>query len=490
MIECYPERCVYLSKFEFFSGSTMNTITNFYREVVGVFEERSGWIVLFIGLAIGLAGGLIILKLREKTIEKNKSRLIQSTLDKILTEKNKSEAILNDLDVGIAAYGSDGSIMENNPAFLKIMEIQKAPENYKEFLMFYGKENGLVASSMLGKKSFEGIYTFSDKIVRIRIKSTKLENEKKFAKIIVIQDITRQENEDKRRKEFVANVSHELKTPLTTIKTYSESLLDWGLKEKKKDSVRKDVDKIHEDAIRMGSLVEDLLLLSSIDSNEMRPEMQQYNLNQIVRSVADRMQVQAKEKNIRIACYSMRELPLVFINKSSIERIIINILSNAIKYTEKKGEISIYLGVLVDDVYVKIADTGFGIEKENLKLIFNRFYRVDMTGSRMYGGTGLGLSIAKELAEIHGGDITVKSELGKGSEFVLRIPFASKIFTDAADYIPSGPSNSDIVYRVANEYLLSTAAQEGIETTDLSSIPKEEMEKIMEKVLTSKESPA
>ncbi len=461
----------------------MNTVVNIYGEVIGLFREQSGWIVLFMGFFIGLIGGLVILKLRKKAIEKNKSELIQSTLDKILTEKNKSEAILNDLDVGIAAYGNDGSVMENNPAFLKIMEIQKAPGSYKEFLMLYGKENGLVASSMLGKKSFEGIYTFKDKIVRIRIKSTKLENEKKFAKIIVIQDITRQENEEKRRKEFVANVSHELKTPLTTIKTYSESLLEWGLKEKNRDSIRKDVGKIHEDAVRMGSLVEDLLLLSSIDSNEMRPGMEQHNLNQIVRSVADRMQVQAKEKNIAMTCYSMRELPLVFINKSSIERIIINILSNAIKYTDKKGKISIYMGVLVDDVYVKIADTGFGIERENLKLIFNRFYRVDMTGSRMYGGTGLGLSIAKELAELHGGDITVKSELGKGSEFVLRIPFASKIFKDSADYIPSGPENSDILYRVANEYLLNTAAEEGIETTDLSSISKAEMEKVMEKAL-------
>ena len=455
-------------------------------ELVKIFQERSAWIVLFSGIALGLITGLIILRIKLRLINKGQTSLLTKTVRGILSEKSKSEAILNDLDVGILAYGNDGNLINSNPAFLKIMKITVPPQSYKEFLMLYGQDNGLIASSVLGTESSEGLYVNEDRIVKIKIKESRVENNK-IARIISIQDITEQENEEKRRKEFVANVSHELKTPLTTIKTYSESLLEWGLKEKNRESVRKDINRIHDDAVRMGALVEDLLLLSSIDSREMRPNMNQYDLNTIVKSIVERMQIQAQEKNIKMTCYSMAELPSVFINRTSIERIIINILSNAIKYTDNKGKISVYLGVLVDDVYIKISDTGFGIEKENINYIFKRFYRVDMTGSRMYGGTGLGLSIAKELAQLHGGDISVSSTLGKGSDFIVRLPFASAVFKDAMEYEFLESDNSEIMYRMAREYLIKISEEAGIKHETWNMLAKEQKEEIINRAMYSEE---
>jgi two-component system, OmpR family, phosphate regulon sensor histidine kinase PhoR len=447
----------------------------------------AGWVLLVSGILLGFVAGLILMRLKVRSINKTQSSLVSNTVDVILDEKSKSEAILNDLDVGILAYGSDGMLINYNPAYCKIMRTETPPQTFRSFLAQYGSENGLQASVMLKTTSASAIYFEVDRVIRIRIKETSLDKSIRTARIIVIQDITEHENEDKRRKEFVANVSHELKTPLTTIKTYSESLIEWGLKEKNKQSISKDIRKIHDDAIRMTTLVENLLLLSSIDSKEMRPHMDLYDLQPIVRSIVDRMQIQADEKEIKISCYLLGTLPMAFMNHGSFEQIVINIIGNAIKYTGEKGKISVYMRTLSDDIYIKISDTGYGIEKEHLQHIFNRFYRVDMTGSRMYGGTGLGLSISKELAELHGGDISVSSVLGKGSDFVVRIPIAEKVFLDAIAYNSKNNERNDILYRMASEFLMKTAKKIGVKAASLSELPTEKADLLIQKALDANE---
>lgn len=457
------------------------------RELAGrileIMKEQSGWVVLFSGILIGFIFKHMIEMIRRKRTEKRRSTLLSGTVTEFLNQKNKAEAILTDLDVGVLAYSSNGSIINFNPAACKILNRKEPPETFKQFLAEYGQDNGLRAGVMLGTGITSAIMPVNDKIVRIRLKEAKLGQETKAANIVVIQDITEQENEEKRRKEFVANVSHELKTPLTTIKTYSESLLEWGIKEKNKESIRKDVTRIHDDSIRMGTLVEDLLLLSSIDSKGMRPKMDQHDLTSILKSVVERMQIQAEGKSIELACYTLTKLPWVYVDRTAIERIMINIIGNAIKYTDQNGKVTVYLGLLVDDVYVKVSDTGFGIEKEKLPLIFNRFYRVDMTGSRMYGGTGLGLSIAKELAELHGGDITVNSTLGKGTDFIIRIPTARKVFEDTIETFSSNSGSQEIMYRMAGESLMQHMKEMGMDAESLSLLKKEETDDLLKKVV-------
>ncbi|MHB8962025.1 MAG: sensor histidine kinase [Saccharofermentanales bacterium] len=464
------------------------TLSEYFRSVQDRISQvaggRYGWLILFAGIFSSALIGAVLTRWRYEALGRKKSKLLDATVNRFIHERNKAEAILTDLDVGILAYGSDGSLINYNPAFCKIMGVAEPPSTFKKFLMEHGRDNGLQAGIMLGTGINEAIREIERRTVRIRLKQAFLARDTKAATIVVVLDITQQEQEEKRRKEFVANVSHELRTPLTTIKTYSESLLEWGLKEKSKDSVRKDISRIHEDALRMGTLVENLLLLSRIDNKGMVAGMDQHDLTSIVRSVVDRMQIQAEEKNIGLECYSLSRLPWVFVDRSALDRVMVNIISNAIKYTDISGKVSVYMGVLVDDVYVKVADTGFGIDTEKIPFIFDRFYRVDMTGSRMYGGTGLGLSIAKELVELHLGDISVNSILGKGTEFIVRIPFARKLFTDAISYQPSGVKDTEIyIYKAAQDVLIARAREIGIPVESLSSLSAEKASDLVKRTV-------
>lgn len=464
-------------------GYAIDIFTEIYRQVVFVMQDRYGWVILLSGLLSGIIIGGVIYTIRTRYLFKRQSNLLDGTVAEFINEKNKAEAILIDLDVGILAYNSYGQLINSNPEACNILSVKEPPSTFKQFLKDYGQDNGLQAGVILGTEALSAVLQINEKVIRLRLKEAKLDQETKAANIVVIQDITEQYNEEKRRKEFVANVSHELKTPLTTIKTYSESLLDWGLDEKNAESIRKDVFRIHEDAVRMGTLVENLLLLSSIDSKGMCPKMDQYDLSSILKAVVERMQIQAEEKKIELSCYTLARLPWVFIDRTDVERIMINIIGNAIKYTDQNGKVTVYLGVLADAVYVKVSDTGFGIEKDKLPFIFNRFYRVDMTGSRMYGGTGLGLSIAKELAELHGGDITVKSVLGKGSDFIIRIPFAKKVFEDAISAMIINTSGSSILYRMAGDVVLQRAKEIGIDPNEFHLLTKDEIEDLAKKTV-------
>ncbi len=303
----------------------------------------------------------------------------------------------------------------------------------------------------------------------------------------MIQDVTEATRLEEERRAFVANVSHELKTPLTTIKTYSESLLEWGLAEKNKAAIQKDIWRIHDDSLRMEKLVEDLLLLSSIDSRGLRVRLEFLDITQVVRQVVDRLQLQAQDKSIDLVCYAVSKIPLIFADRTAMERIITNLAGNAIKYTEKGGSVKIYVSHLVDDVCIKVQDSGLGIEKEHLSRIFNRFYRVDMTGSRMFGGTGLGLSIARELVELHDGQISASSVLGKGTEFTVMLPIARKLLESsfAASQINSLPQ--DILHEVALGELKQMAAEQGLTGQDLAGLDSQQIRQLLDRSLDKDE---
>ncbi len=421
--------------------------------------------------------------LSNRRYRNKKDSEISSVVSQFVEERSQSEAILAELDIGVLAFSSDGMLINVNPAAKKMIAPAKIPDKFNDFISEYGHDNGLQAALLLGSESISAKIQIKDRILRIRLKETRFEQERSTGVLIVLQDITEQEHEEKQRKEFVANVSHELKTPLTTIKTYSESLLDWGLSEKSKEAIRKDVWRVHDDALRMERLVEDLLLLSSIDSKGIRVRMELLNFSSIVRQVVDRLQHQAQDKEIDMTCYALSMIPPVFIDRTSMERVITNLIGNAIKYTDRGGSIKIYISYLVDDVYVKISDTGFGIENEHLPRIFNRFYRVDMTGSRMFGGTGLGLSIARELVELHGGHIDVNSVLGKGTEFTVMIPIASKVFYDTLERADDQPASLEPLYRLASAELVQHATAYKLIDDQLGELDKNASAKLIRLIL-------
>lgn len=445
-------------------------------------EIQPQLLMLITFIATGLLLGLYC-QLSNRRYRRRKDREIASIVSQFVEERTKSEVILLDLDVGVVAYGRDGYLINANPAARKMLAQSPIPENLNTFIDTYGQENGIQAAILLGSESISGKISVGDRIIRLRLKTTRFDETQQAGSLVVLTDITDQENEEKQRKEFVANVSHELKTPLTTIKTYSESLLDWGLSEKPEDAVRKDIWRIHDDALRMERLVEDLLLLSSIDSKGIRVRMETLDFAYLVRQAVERLQHQALEKQVEMTCYALNRLPAVYVDRTAMERVITNLVSNAIKYTERGGQIKIYISHLIDDVYVKVADTGFGIDKDHLPRIFNRFYRVDMTGSRMFGGTGLGLSIAKELVDLHGGKINVVSVLGKGTEFTVMVPVARKIFYDTLEGCQSNNPLTDSMHLAAAAELQSLAIDLGLIENQLSDMSVDDIEKLMTRAL-------
>jgi len=237
--------------------------------------------------------------------------------------------------------------------------------------------------------------------------------------IMIIKNVTENEKLNNMRKEFVANVSHELKTPLCSIKGYSETIMDRDLSY---EEITKFAAVINAEANRMDRIVADLLQLSRFDYNKNVMNKVKFNLDDLAKQVVENMQYVAREKNHNLKCTVNMIPPAVFADKDSIQQVIINILSNSIKYTPDGGQIDVYIGAAGGKAYMKFVDNGIGIPEKDLKRIFERFYRVDKARSRSMGGTGLGLSIVKEIVESHDGTIDIKSEPGLGTEVIVTIP--------------------------------------------------------------------
>lgn len=221
------------------------------------------------------------------------------------------------------------------------------------------------------------------------------------------------------RREFVANVSHELKTPLTCIRGYAETLKHGALKDP--EAAARFVDKIEANAGQLQNLVEDLLKLSEIESERMEINPETIILRTLVTEVADRFQETMEAK--RIQCLN-RISPewQVKADPKAVRQILGNLIDNAVKYTPDKGVITLEVEPYGSFCRIVVRDTGIGIAERDLPRLFERFYRADKGNSRQMGGTGLGLAIVKHLVQIHGGEVGVRSEMDKGSEFWCTLP--------------------------------------------------------------------
>jgi two-component system phosphate regulon sensor histidine kinase PhoR len=440
-------------------------------------------LLVILGILIGLIVGFLYSYAKTKFSNTEADRKIRRIMANFEQEKDTSESILRELQVGILAYGGDGRLVTGNPSANAILEMEKSPPTLQSFLTLYGSDNGIQAAFVLQTPNITGIVCVNDRTVRLRLTQTQLAPYHKPGWIIIIQDISEQEREEQQRKEFVANVSHELKTPLTTISAYSETLLDWGLEGKSVIDIRSDILRIHDDATRMDNLVQNLLLLSSIDSRGLRPKMMQYDIVSVMKQVVARMQVQANEKSIQLESSVLSIIPPVYGDASALDRILTNLVSNGIKYTDQHGYVSVSVQLTNEYISLKVKDNGMGVAKDNLQRLFDRFYRVDATGSRKHGGTGLGLSIVKELTEMQGGTISVMSVLGKGTEFFVTVPKAEKTYRETLTAIFDGSPRREILYENAQVFLQSAAEEIDIPVQDLSQLSRPQIEDLMSYLL-------
>jgi two-component system phosphate regulon sensor histidine kinase PhoR len=238
--------------------------------------------------------------------------------------------------------------------------------------------------------------------------------------MMVFHDVTRLKKLEIIREDFVANVTHEIKTPLTAIIGFIETLEEGAIKEEV--TAKKFLHIISENAHRLGRLVDDLLILSSIELGEMTLRFENVSIANVIDSVLPMFETKAAEKSLTIDKHISDELPLIGSDRDKMAQILVNILDNAVKFTPSGGKIFISAQDDSGFIVVKVTDTGIGIQKSEIPRLGERFYRADKTRSRELGGTGLGLSIVKHLMKAHNGSIDIESQVGRGTTVSLAFP--------------------------------------------------------------------
>jgi two-component system sensor histidine kinase VicK len=289
---------------------------------------------------------------------------------------------------GIVAFDMEGKIAHINPAAKRLLEIT---DNEKTFEKIFKKLNVDINMEKIiyleSLTSTEQKVNVQDKYINMFFAPFKDENERPAGIMVLVQDITEHVRLDNMRKEFVADVSHELKTPLTSIMGYAETLTT---SEYDKELQDKFLNVISSEAVRMAKLVNDLLTLSKFDNDKNASwEKSEFDLGKLVKQCQENLQIEIDKKKIKTECFVTSNVPEVYADRDGIKRVVLNVLSNSVKYTKDGGRIKIYVGFVYNDAYIKIIDNGIGIPEKDLSRIFERFYRVDKARTRTMGGTGL-----------------------------------------------------------------------------------------------------
>lgn len=343
--------------------------------------------------------------------------------DQAMGEKIKVETILQNMNDGILAFDLKGKLIHFNREAKKMLKRQYLDDiNFDRF--FKEINANITLGDLLYMKpdgSVEREIKLSNQYLHLNFATFKADN-KVGGIIVIIHDITKQEKLEQSRRDFVANVSHELRTPLTTIKSYSETLSD--MPDVDRELQIRFLDVIASESDRMARIIRDLLTLSELDDNQTYSKPPEpIDIRKMLESIVERMGMTAKKKNQTLTYHPINDVPVISGDHDSLERVIINIISNALKYTREGGTIEVYSSKVYNDICIKVVDNGIGIPKDKLPHIFDRFYRVDKARSRDTGGTGLGLAIAKQsLESAFNGKIKISSEFHKGTEVTITIP--------------------------------------------------------------------
>lgn len=312
---------------------------------------------------------------------------LKEKLSEVSTQKNQIETILLHMTDGIIAFNMEGEIILINPAAKKFLSIRPEDNTFEDIFKKFKLDINMEKIIYLENwTSTEQRIQVEDKYMNVFFAPFKNETDRPDGVIAVIQDITEHVKLDTMQKEFVADVSHELKTPITSIMGYADTLLEG---EYDKETQEKFLNVIATEARRMAKLVTDLLTLSRYDNNKKLTQKESFDLGDLVKKCQDKLAIEIKKKNHTVNCFVTADVPPVYADKYDIERVVLNILTNSIKYTKDGGEIKIYVGFVYNDAYIKVFDNGIGIPEEDLNRIFERFYRVDKARTREMGGTGL-----------------------------------------------------------------------------------------------------
>ena len=347
-------------------------------------------------------------------------KVIKKNTFDLNSQESKTEIILEHMADGVIAFSTSRQVVHMNKAAMRMLNITESEDTFEKLcqklninidfdkIMYLPNYQSMEFKTQMGELALSIVFApfFSDELNPMGI-------------IMIVRNITDSVKTDNVRKEFVANVSHELKTPLTSIRGYSETIMNGDLTYQE---IIKFSKVINQEANRMSRLVSDLLQLSRIDYNRVNWNKSTLNTVDILKKVCEKVRYEAEQKSHKLELICTDKVPSIYADKDSIEQIVINILTNSIKYTPDGGLIRVYAGPIDDRVYIKVIDNGIGIPQKDLKRIFERFYRVDKARSRKMGGTGLGLSIVKEMVDGNNGTININSNLNEGTEVTMTFP--------------------------------------------------------------------
>jgi two-component system, OmpR family, phosphate regulon sensor histidine kinase PhoR len=335
---------------------------------------------------------------------------------------NRMNSVIESLDTGLMMVDQDGYIKLVNRAFGSMFDLpveQMVGEHYDVYLSAYHLHPLLFKCMETNSPIRLEIPLFypHERIIEANLTPIE-ENSQQSGLVAIFRDLTAFRRLEELRRDFVANVSHELKTPLTSIVGFTETLLDGARTDP--DTCKEFLQIIYKEGLRLQRLVADLLDLSKIESKQVSVKMEVVSVQIVVHDVVETLIEQMQAKNLRLLT-DIAPL-MVKMDTDCVRQILVNLLANAMNYTPVGGKVTVK--VKQDDRHwmVQVIDTGIGIPERDQPRIFERFYRVDKARSRNSGGTGLGLAIVKHLVELHHGEIEVESTVGQGSVFTVRFP--------------------------------------------------------------------
>ena len=354
------------------------------------------------------------------------SKSLRKSFDKISTKNAQLEAILQSLNQGILVCDVEGDVQYTNDTFLKIV---KADDEliHKNIYHNIFDENLYNILEEIKSSDKDTLVTkanvqFSDDTYR-NYSGCYIKDKNNVNKgiLLVVEDVTNVRKLERMRSEFVSNVSHELKTPITCISGYTQTLLNGAMEDK--ENAYKFLNIINDEAERLNLLIDDILTLSGLESNKQNVLKDKENLIKIAQEVIDLIKQKYPNKNNLdfLIDYDKDSSYEMYGDRHKLKQVLINLVDNSAKHTEQ-GYVKIKFSKEQEFLTISVEDTGIGIEKKHHDRIFERFYRVDKHRSRDTGGTGLGLAIVKHIVLIHNGDISIESEPGKGTRINITFP--------------------------------------------------------------------
>lgn len=347
------------------------------------------------------------------------SDALKEKIEKLSEEKSQIETIISSMSDGLVAVDTEGTIVLANRMAEQLLGCTLTPGRRLGEVVRNDEITALLKNALSGAHT-EPVHSSTPLGFELELHASAIS--RGGGALVIVRNVTEARRLERMRKEFVANASHELRTPVTLMKGYIETLNAGVAEDTSKRGQFLTV--LEKNVNQLANLIEDLLRLSILEGEKRLRIEESVNVAQLVSEVVEQFNDAASQKGISLSASVQEEQLTVVGDSTLLKQAVANLVDNAVKYTNPDGTVTVSAKVLNGKVAVEVTDTGIGIDKEHLPRIFERFYRVDKSRSRDLGGTGLGLSIVKHVVQAHGGEVSVQSEPGKGSRFTILLPQA------------------------------------------------------------------